>query len=81
MISQFKVWLTKLSSFLELSNNNEIIDSIVSKASFKVKKEDPHSFIRNIKAQDYKNKLKPATINTLTNIFRDELVKLEYALE
>jgi hypothetical protein len=81
MISEFKTWLNKLSSFLELSNNNELIDSIVDKTSFRVKKEDPHSFIRNIKANDYRNKLQPQTIKKLSDIFKDELTKLEYTLD
>jgi len=81
MISEFKTWLNKLSSFLKLSDNDEIIDSIVAKTSFKVKKEDPHSFIRNIKANDYKNKLEPQTITKLNHIFKEELTKLEYPLD
>jgi hypothetical protein len=78
MISEFREWLNKLSSFLGLSDNDEMIDSIVASTSFKVVKEDPHSFIRNIKANDYKNKLQSKTIEQLTNIFKVELVKLEY---
>lgn len=81
MITEFREWLCKLSSFLGLSNNTEVIEHIVSKTSFKVDKENPNSFIRNIKSNDYKNKLKPETITALTNIFKEELITLEYSLD
>lgn len=79
MISEFKPWLNKLSSFIGASNNDEVINSIVAKTSFEVKQEDPHSFIRSIKANDYKNKLKPETIEMLTNTFKEELITLGYS--
>ena len=81
MINDFDPWLRKLSSFLELPDNNELIRELVNKTSFTVKKEDPNSFIRNIKAGDHKNKLKPQTIQMLTDLFRDELNKLEYTAQ
>jgi hypothetical protein len=81
MITQFGSWLQKLSAFLGLKDNTEALDAIVAKTSFKVEKEDPHSFIRNIKAQDHKDKLKPETIAKLTALFKNELMQLEYDLE
>lgn len=80
MISDFEPWLRKLSSYLELTNNDGLIKKLVSETSFSVKKEDPNSFIRNIKAGDHLNKLKPETIATLTNMFREQLIKLNYSV-
>jgi len=81
MITEFGTWLQKLSAFLELKDNEGALDTLVMKTSFKVKKEDPHSFIRNIKARDHKDKLKPETIAKLTALFRNELIQLNYDLE
>jgi hypothetical protein len=81
MITEFGSWLQKLSTFLGLKDNKEALDAIVAKTSFKVKKEDPNSFIRNIKAKDHKDKLKPETIAKLTALFKDELLQLDYDLE
>jgi hypothetical protein len=81
MISVFPKWLQQLSDFLEIKNNNEIQQTIVNKTQFKVNKEDKHSFIRSIKAQDYKDKLKPETIKQLTELFKEELIQLNYSLD
>lgn len=80
MISNFTPWINKLSDFLEIKNNEEVKKNIIAKTSFKVKKEDKNSFIRSIKANDYKDKLKPETIEKLNEIFRDELTQLGYEL-
>lgn len=81
MIGAFAPWLNKLSDFLELRNNEDVKNAIIEKTSFKVKKEDKHSFIRSIKAKDYKEKLKPETIAQLNIIFKDELLQLGYDLD
>ena len=78
MITDLRPWLTRLSVFFNLSGNENLIEEIVNKTSFKVKKEDPHSFIRNIKAGDHKNKLRAETIETLNGLFRNELKLLNY---
>ncbi len=78
MISNFTPWLNKLSDFLEIKSNDEVKKNIITKTSFKVKKEDKNSFIRSIKANDYKDKLKPETITKLNEIFKEELLQLGY---
>ncbi len=65
--------------YFNLTGNEKLIEEIVSKTSFKVKKEDKHSFIRNIKAGDHKNKLAPETIEKLNLLFKNELELLNYA--
>lgn len=77
MISNFEIWLNQLSDFLKLENNN-VKEEILRTTTFKVDKEDPNSFIRNIKAGDHKNKLLPATIEKLNVIFHATLTQLNY---
>lgn len=81
MIADFSPWLNKLSDFLELQHNDDVKKAIIQKTSFKVKKEDKNSFIRSIKAKDYKDKLKPETIAQLNVIFEHELLQLGYDLD
>ena len=80
MITNFEPWLSKLSAYLELSGNEALIKKIVDETSFTVKKEDPNSFIRNIKAGDHLNKLKPDTVAALTELFKEQLIKLGYSV-
>jgi hypothetical protein len=80
MITNFKPWLKKLNTFIGVGDNKEQIEQIVQSTSFKVDKEDPKSFIRNVKAGDHLRKLKPETIEKLNEIFYSELKTLNYAL-
>lgn len=79
MISDFKNWMDQLCNFLG-STDESVRNEIISTTTFTVKKEDPNSFIRNIKAGDHKNKLQPETIDKLNKIFGEVLVKLDYDL-
>ena len=79
MITDFPAWLSRLSDFLEV-DNPDYIDNLIKKTSFKVKKEDKNSFIRNIQSGDHKNKLQPETIGKLNEIFKDDLIEMGYAL-
>lgn len=79
MIEDFGPWLYSLTSFLELKNIN-VAEKIIKETTFKVDKENKHSFIRNVKAGDHINKLKPETIETLNNLFKHELETLKYSL-
>jgi len=80
MISQFGPWIRRLNSFLGISGNEEQLNQIISSTSFKVDKEDPKSFMRNVKAGDHLNKLKPETINKLNELFYNELKILDYPI-
>lgn len=72
MISDFENWLLKLCSFLNIENET-VFKDLVSNTKFKVDKENPNSFIRNVKAGDHLNKLKPETITRLNKIFEESL--------
>lgn len=80
MVADFKPWLQKLARHLDLENRDQKIEELVEATSFKVKKEDKKSFVRNITPGDHKNKLKPETIATLNEIFKEELIKLKYTI-
>lgn len=78
MIEDFDSWIKKLLKFFNLENKQIIADEISKKTSFKVDKENKHSFIRNIKPGDHLNKLKPETITSLNEIFAKSLKELNY---
>ncbi|MGB5024323.1 MAG: sulfotransferase domain-containing protein, partial [Saprospiraceae bacterium] len=80
MIEDFGPWLQRLTNFLDLKNAEEQVQQIISKTSFKVKKEDKHSFIRNVKAGDHLSKLKTETILALNKLFQNELEILNYPI-
>ena len=80
MVADFKPWLQQLANHLDLENRDQKIEELVEATSFKVKKEDKKSFVRNITPGDHKNKLKPETIATLNEIFKEELIKLKYTI-
>lgn len=81
MISKFDIWLYKLTGFLGLENIEEKANEIINDTSFKVEKEDPASFIRNVKAGDHLKKLKPETIDKLNKLFYNELQALNYTIQ
>lgn len=64
-----------IAEFVKLSCNP---GEIVSEADFEVNKEDPSSHKRQVKSGDHRNKLKPETINWLTDYFKEVLDTLEY---
>jgi len=80
MVTDFEPWLKRLSDFLELKDNDNKLQEIAGKTSFKVNKEDKNNFIRNITPGDHKRKLQPETITKLNNLFENELKELNYTL-
>jgi len=80
MVADFRTWLQKLVNYLDLGDKQNIIEELTQVNSFKVKQEDKKSFVRNITPGDHKNKLKPETISTLNELFKNELIKLNYSI-
>ncbi len=80
MVTDFGPWLKKISDFLDLKDNEDKLQEIVSKTSFKVNKEDKKNFIRNITPGDHIRKLKPETIANLNQLFEQELRQLNYVI-
>ncbi|SNS55771.1 Sulfotransferase domain-containing protein [Ekhidna lutea] len=79
MIVDYNTFLSEISDFVGM-DENEKIHELVGKSSFKVDKEDPNSFIRNIKAGDHKEKLKPETISFLNKKFAKILEGFNYPI-
>lgn len=80
MITDFDEWLPKIVNFIGWDNSKAVMEEIINTSSFTVKKEDKHSFVRNIKSGDHLNKLKPETIDKLNYIFGEVLMELDYKL-
>lgn len=78
MITDFNPWLLKMVKHLNLEVDDSLIGDILNNTSFTVKKEDKNSFVRNIKAGDHLNKLKPETIQWLNKEFKDVITTLGY---
>jgi hypothetical protein len=78
MITEFRPWLGEMTKHLRFNDQTTAIEEIIDSTSFTVKKEDKHSFIRNVKAGDHKNKLKPATIAKLDEKFKYVFEKMNY---
>lgn len=80
MVSDFKSFLEKIAYYLDLEDRQNKIEELVQANSFKVKKEDKKSFVRNITPGDHKNKLKPETISKLNELFKNQLIRLNYSI-
>ncbi len=78
MVSDFSIWLDRLTTHVKLNHETEAIETFKKTISFKVKKEDKHSHIRNIQPGDHKQKLKHSTIIQLNELFKDILKPLSY---
>ena len=78
MITKFADWLPQLAKNIGMGEDVDLINQIISKAKFSVEKEDKNSFVRNIKAGDHLEKLKPETRKQLDAIFADTLKKFNY---
>lgn len=78
MVEDFPNWLKKVLSFLELDENQDLMNTIISETSFEVNKEDPKEFKRSVKAGDHLRKLQKETIDYLNKDLSNVLTALEY---
>lgn len=78
MVNDFGRWLSKIVEFLKFDVKKEVVDEIISKADFSIEKEDIHSHKRRVSPGDYKQKLKPETINILNEQFKEIFNLLSY---
>ena len=78
LIVDFRSILLKINSHCGFELNAEQINLLDKSESFKKKKEDQKSHVRKISSGDYKEKLKPETIEVLNKKFREILEKLDY---
>ena len=84
MVTDFPSWLVKfIQPFpLKPQKRKNLIDQLVSQSSefFPQRNSDVMSHVRHIVPGDHKNKLKPATIKHLNEVFADVIEVLNYEL-
>jgi hypothetical protein len=73
-------WIKDILDFLELEIEDEKIREIADKQNIFPKEENICSHIRKVTPGDYKEKLKPATIEIINEDFKDILIKYGYDL-
>lgn len=78
MVSSFETWIRELLNYLKLDPTEAEINQLVEASNFTVAKEDKNAHIRNIKAGDHINKLKPETIALLNDTLKEELSFFNY---
>ena len=79
MISDFEAWLTDLLSYCELDVSRNLFDRLIKESrAKKPEQEDITKHIRKGVPGDYKEKLKPASIETLNNKLEPLLVRFHY---
>lgn len=78
MVTNFKEWIIPIAQEFNLTieEKNKIIDQYTDE--FIPKKEDKYAHKRKMTPGDYKDKLKPETIEELNTTFKDVLQKLNY---
>jgi hypothetical protein len=73
-------WIKDILNFLELELEGNKIREIAEKHDIFPKEENIFSHIRKVTPGDYKEKLKPATIEIINEIFKEILIKYGYDL-
>jgi hypothetical protein len=73
-------WIEDILEFLELEIEGNKIREIADKHNIFPKEENIFSHIRKVTPGDYKEKLKPATIEIINEIFKEILMKYDYNL-
>ena len=78
IITDFKNCLIKINKHCGLELSEEQLNLLDKSDLFKAKKENQHTHIRKIASGDYKEKLKPETIEILNKKFEGILRTLNY---
>jgi hypothetical protein len=78
MVSDFPVWLDRLTQHCGLSDQVNAIAQIKKEADFKVEREDVYSQRRQVTPGDYHRKLKSETVEQLNSMFSRVLEQLNY---
>lgn len=80
MVTNYRNWLEKFVKPFPLNGKTGVIDELVAQSStfFPKRTIDVMTHVRHVTPGDHKNKLKPATIKQLNEIFSDTLDALGY---
>lgn len=82
MVTDFRSWLSKVMVPFNINNEEKITERLVRKNNnnFRVVSENVLKHKRKVTPGDYKQKLKPGTIEELNLMFKDVLQKLDYEI-
>ena len=79
MVSDYSGWLRSLLDYCELNVSSELFESLLKEnARMKPREENIHQHVRKGQPGDYRDKLKPETINYLNEKFASILVMFGY---
>ena len=81
LVLDFPRWLDQLAHIWQLRLSRPLRNRLSDLANFKVEREDIFSHKRQVLPGDHRRKLKPETIEQITNLFRRVLVPLGYPLD
>lgn len=81
MVLDFPGWLTKVEEAWGFDFNPQLRERLLKEADFDVKQEDIYSHKRQVMPGDHLRKLKPETVEQLTEMFRPSLEALGYPLQ
>lgn len=82
MVYDFEGWLSGIINYCDFNVDSKLIKRLVEEnMQMKPKKENIHKHLRKGLPGDYKNKLKPETINLLNKKFVLYLEKFNYSIE
>lgn len=76
-----QTWLADVLKFAGINADPEMIKRIADQQDVRPPVEDPNNHIRKVTPGDHKNKLQPATIAQLNDIFSDQLERFRYPLD
>ncbi len=81
LVLDFPRWLDRLAHIWQLRLSRLLRQRLSDLANFKVEREDIFSHKRQVLPGDHRRKLKPATIEWITEHFRRVLVPLGYPVD
>jgi len=83
MVTNYRCWIEKFIKPFPLNNKEKVVEKLVADSSnyFPKRDTDAMTHIRHVTPGDYRNKLKPSTINQLNEIFGETLDVLGYKRE
>jgi len=78
MVTNTDAWLEKISNFVDQPVTDQLLSRLGDKVNFSVDKEDENNHKRQVTPGDHKRKLKPETIEEMTERLKENLDYFEY---
>lgn len=80
MVTNFTSWIGKVIDFFQFAPSQKILDEIMQKANFEVRKENIYAHKRQVKPGDHQRKLQPKTIKAINEKCSEILGLFDYAI-